>query len=215
MADLKEEYRKERFYWGKEHCRHLEGIIQRLKKGKVLDIGAGEGRNSIFLAQKGFDVLAIDCLSEATRKIERHANEKEVFIKAKTVDIMNFDFPREHYHLVLAANVFNFFTFTNFLQIAEKIENSLKVKGFLYLSVFSTDDPFYKKLKKRGLEKTEKNTFYLPKKESYMHFFTRREIKSTFSKLKIISLEKNWIEDRTHAKLHYHDVLTLIATREK
>ncbi|NQT82293.1 class I SAM-dependent methyltransferase, partial [bacterium] len=32
----------------------------RLARGKVLDIGCGAGRNSLYLQQKGLDVLGID-----------------------------------------------------------------------------------------------------------------------------------------------------------
>jgi len=47
-----------------------------VSEGKALDIGAGEGRNAIYLAQKGFEVYAIDPDKDALEKIdERRASE--------------------------------------------------------------------------------------------------------------------------------------------
>ena len=34
--------------------------MQTVKPGKALDLGCGQGRNSLFLAQNGFDVTAVD-----------------------------------------------------------------------------------------------------------------------------------------------------------
>jgi cyclopropane fatty-acyl-phospholipid synthase-like methyltransferase len=38
--------------------------------GRVLDLGAGEGKNAIFLAQLGFQVLAVECSSYALRNFK-------------------------------------------------------------------------------------------------------------------------------------------------
>ena len=34
--------------------------MQIVKPGKALDLGCGQGRNALFLAQQGFDVTAVD-----------------------------------------------------------------------------------------------------------------------------------------------------------
>ncbi len=34
--------------------------MQKVKPGKALDLGCGQGRNALFLAQQGFDVTAVD-----------------------------------------------------------------------------------------------------------------------------------------------------------
>ena len=41
------------------HSEVLEAM-QTVKPGKALDLGCGQGRNSLFLAQQGFDVTAVD-----------------------------------------------------------------------------------------------------------------------------------------------------------
>jgi 2-polyprenyl-3-methyl-5-hydroxy-6-metoxy-1,4-benzoquinol methylase len=38
----------------------LVEVVQELRPGRAIDVGMGEGRNSIFLAQRGWDVTGID-----------------------------------------------------------------------------------------------------------------------------------------------------------
>ena len=54
-------------------------ILERynIQPGRVLDLGCGTGTNSIYLAQKRFEVTAVDCSSEAI-DIAKAKAEKEV-----------------------------------------------------------------------------------------------------------------------------------------
>jgi len=38
----------------------VEKVLEYIKSGKVIEFGAGEGRNSLFLASRGFQVVAVD-----------------------------------------------------------------------------------------------------------------------------------------------------------
>jgi tellurite methyltransferase len=65
--------------------------------GKALDIAAGTGRNAMFLAEKGFQVDAMDISDEGLKRIpKRHPNLHPVCI-----DIDTFDIPRDRYSLML------------------------------------------------------------------------------------------------------------------
>lgn len=72
-----------------------------LQPGTALDVGAGQGRNSVWLAQQGWDVTAIDIsgvgLAAAT------ANAEKVGFKIKTVktSYQDFDFGKEKWDLIV------------------------------------------------------------------------------------------------------------------
>ncbi|MFC4768611.1 methyltransferase domain-containing protein [Effusibacillus consociatus] len=89
---LQEIYLNEEYYWGKEPNnlarRILELIPADQRKGKKLvDLGAGEGRDSVFLAQEGFDVLAVDIAPAGLEKVQRLAKEKNVSIETLESDL--------------------------------------------------------------------------------------------------------------------------------
>jgi SAM-dependent methyltransferase len=62
-------------------------------KGKVLCLAEGEGRNAVFLAGLGFEVLAVDGSSVGLSKLERLAAERGVKVRTLVSDLA--DFPIE------------------------------------------------------------------------------------------------------------------------
>ena len=54
-------YKADEYITGKEPSCWLQANVSLLtKKGKALDIAGGEGRNSVFVASKGYDVTCLD-----------------------------------------------------------------------------------------------------------------------------------------------------------
>ena len=209
----REEYKKSDFLWGKEPWEGLKGAVGYAPKGTALDIGAGEGRNSIFLAKNGFDVLAIDKIPEGLEKLNGIAQKSNLSITTKSTDVREFEFPREEYSLVLSIVALDFLKLAEFKELSEKIKSSLVSGGIICLSVFSLKDPFFKKLKQRKLEVPERNTFYLPSMKTYRHFFTKEEIKTIFGDLNIINLKERRFKDIGHGSPHFHETIEMIAKK--
>ena len=82
-------YQPKEFLYGREPMLALKNLLPELKVGKAIDIGMGEGRNAIYLAQKGFQVDGIDASSVAIERARKLAEEKGVKIEAK---VQNLDF---------------------------------------------------------------------------------------------------------------------------
>jgi tellurite methyltransferase len=53
--------------WGKEPAKFVQRIPHYITSGTVLDLGAGEGKNAIYLAKMGFKVTAVEISLYATR----------------------------------------------------------------------------------------------------------------------------------------------------
>ena len=70
-------YAAEGFFLGPNPSRYLVeriGLVEALVSGrKALDIACGEGRNSIFLARRGFSVTGVDISEEGLAKAARRA----------------------------------------------------------------------------------------------------------------------------------------------
>jgi tellurite methyltransferase len=100
--------------------------------GKALDIAAGKGRNAIFLAERGFEVVGIDVSSVALKEAQRCAEEKSLHIAWQQADLEQIELPPARYDLVL-----NF----NYLQrpLVQQIKKTLKPGGRVIFETYLTD----------------------------------------------------------------------------
>lgn len=58
-----------------------------LPRGRVLDVAAGPGRNSLWLAAQGFAVTAIDVSPVAMAQLARTASERGLTVETRTADL--------------------------------------------------------------------------------------------------------------------------------
>lgn len=65
----------------------IKDNITSLKKGTVLDLASGDGRNSIYLAKEGFKVTAVDFSEEALERLEKFSKEENVEVTTNTLDV--------------------------------------------------------------------------------------------------------------------------------
>ncbi|WP_426453116.1 SAM-dependent methyltransferase [Paenibacillus sp. S-38] len=89
---LQQIYTQEEYYWGREPNELAKRVSAFIPEGgrqgkKLLDLGAGEGRDSVFLAKLGFDVLAMDFSSAGLAKARRLAEEAKVSIRTLEGDL--------------------------------------------------------------------------------------------------------------------------------
>ncbi len=61
----------------------------------VLDVAAGEGRNALYLAQRGHPVTAVDFAEKGLRKLERQAEKQELDISCEPVDVLSWQPERQ------------------------------------------------------------------------------------------------------------------------
>lgn len=86
-------YSKNSYVYGKNPEKFLVENYQYIPQGaKVLDVGIGEGRHAVFLAQKGFKVTGIDISSVALRKSKKLAKEYGVRFTTVRGDITTHNF---------------------------------------------------------------------------------------------------------------------------
>lgn len=72
--------------------KEVEVLAENLKSGSVIELGAGQGRNSLYLAQKGFRVRAVELSWVGAAKIKQQAIEKQVDLDIVVADITTYQF---------------------------------------------------------------------------------------------------------------------------
>jgi len=82
----------DRNYFGKPYIGLIE-YFRKAKKGTLVDLGAGQGRDSISLVQMGYDVTAVDTSSVGLKQmIEIQPNIKAIFCDLYCFDVSSFDY---------------------------------------------------------------------------------------------------------------------------
>jgi SAM-dependent methyltransferase len=116
---------------------------------KILDLGAGHGRDSIFFALKGLiEVEAIDYSVVAVEILTKIANEKRLSIKSQVFDIKkkHLPFSDGYFDVVYSHMLLNMrFSLVELHFILSEIRRVLKPKGFNFFSVRNHNDKFYGK----------------------------------------------------------------------
>jgi SAM-dependent methyltransferase len=95
-----EKFMGKRYSLGTEANPFLRKHLRLLPRGKALDVAAGEGRNAVFLAQRGFDVEAVDISKEGLSKARNLARVKGVKIKTVLADLDHYPIEKEGYDLI-------------------------------------------------------------------------------------------------------------------
>ncbi len=104
----------------------------RIQPGKALDIAAGKGRNAIFLAQKGFDVEAVDISEVALEEGRTRAGKLGVSVNFRQADLERIELPESNYDIIVNIN---------YLQrsLVPQIKKSLKLGGHVVFDTYLID----------------------------------------------------------------------------
>ena len=97
-----ERHSADRFVWSDEPNRLLIHALDGLEAGaRVLDLACGQGQNAVWLAERGFQVTAIDFSGRAIRRALELATERNVGVEWICGDVTRFVPPREAFRLAL------------------------------------------------------------------------------------------------------------------
>jgi SAM-dependent methyltransferase len=87
-----ERYSSDEFAYGTAPNGFLVQMAARIRSGgRVLCLAEGEGRNSVWLAQRGMQVTAVDVSGRGLRKAQEFARQAQVTIETVLADVTRFD----------------------------------------------------------------------------------------------------------------------------
>ena len=132
----------------------LDKKAMELVKGRVLDIGCGAGRHSLYLQKKGFDVLGIDSSPLAIKICELRGLKR-----AKVIPIEGLDFKPNSFDtiIMLGSNFGLFGSFDRAKRLLKKMYKMTSGNGLIVASTrdtYKTDNPdhleYHKFNRRRG-----------------------------------------------------------------
>jgi SAM-dependent methyltransferase len=112
------------------------------KAGRALAIADGEGRNGVFLAECGLEVVSVDFSPAAQAKAQALAAARGVTIETVTADILAWDWPEAAFD-VIAAIFFQFAEPPERAEIFAHIRRALKPGGLLILEGYRPEQIAY------------------------------------------------------------------------
>lgn len=105
-----QKYGTEAFYWGKQPSSMAQLLFQRFPPGdghKLLEIGGGEGRDSVFFARNGYQVTAFDSSAESIRKSVEWAQQEGLSIRFFQADINTYRIG-ESYDVIFSSGALHY-----------------------------------------------------------------------------------------------------------
>lgn len=76
--------------WGTEPNRRLVAEVGALPPGRALDLGAGEGRNAVWLASIGWTVTAVDFSRAGLERASAMADDADVAVELVLADVAEY-----------------------------------------------------------------------------------------------------------------------------
>ncbi|NLI98899.1 methyltransferase domain-containing protein [bacterium] len=188
--------------------------ISIIPKGFALDLGAGKGRNTMFLAEHGFEVDAFDRDSESVAHLQNTASERGMPVRAIKNELTTLTILPKRYSLAIAAWVLMFLRRGEREGLVKMAIRGLVPEGYLYLGVFSSEDPGYE-MCKADFEEIEERTFFVPKRKMTIHYFVAEEVQAMVKGLEVIAFKKGYEMDIGHGNPHYHGKIEVLAKLPK
>ena len=175
--------------FGFEPSYSAKKALETFKKNNItniIELGAGLGRDTIFFAQNGIYVYAIDYSLSATNIIKKRSKENnlDALIKVENHDIRkklncdNENFQACYSHMLFCMALTN----QDLKDLNQEIFRVLKKDGFNIYTVRNHTDGDFKKGTHRGEDMYEMNGFIV-------HYFSENKIKNLLDGFTNVSIE--------------------------
>jgi tellurite methyltransferase len=122
-----QKYKSNRDVFGGTVLPVVKDAMKYVSSGEALDLGAGNGRNTLFLVSQSFKVTSVDTSEEGLNILKERVQERE---KLETVlsDVRKFETDKK-YDLVLAIGLLHFLSKREGSDLIKKIQKWTKKDG--------------------------------------------------------------------------------------
>ncbi|MFQ6088194.1 MAG: class I SAM-dependent methyltransferase [Candidatus Methanofastidiosia archaeon] len=153
---------------------------------KILDLGCGAGRHTIFLARKGYQVLATDISENGVRYTKKWLKREGLEAELGISDMEDLPFGNERFDAVICIFVVHHNTLYGIEKTLKEIHRVLKKNGLSLITLKSSRDARFG----QG-EKIDEDTFLFTSgdEKGIPHYFcSRKTLDKLFSNFEILEL---------------------------
>lgn len=98
-----ERYSEPGFVYGTDANEFLVSVVNQIPQGKILSLAEGEGRNAVYLASLGYQVVGVDGSEVGLGKAQALAVERGVAITTVHADLSQFEIDQEQWDGIIAC----------------------------------------------------------------------------------------------------------------
>lgn len=195
----------------------VKKFFNQAETGKALDIGCGKSDDALFLAEKGFNVTAIDINSNAIENLKTQAEKIGVRVNTANSDVRSFHLEDNRYSIIIAMNSLFFLSQNEFADIIEKIKKAVKRGGIIIIASFTIRDPMFDRMSKsQDFFKKNSKTFE-NKQGNKWYFLEPNELETYFeNNFEILFSHEEIVQDKGHngtPKPHQHAIARIVAKK--
>ena len=138
-------YQTQNHVWGTKPSEAIADNVDYLADGSVLDLGAGDGRNTLYLAERGFEVTAVDIAPTAIIKLNKFAKERDIAGKVEGIvaDVATYVSKRQ-YNNVISTFTLHFLDAAAFPAVFERTLAATLPGGINIIEDFTSNGPLYR-----------------------------------------------------------------------
>lgn len=133
-------------------AKSLVKLLEHLEPGKAIDLGPGSGTDTIYLLEKGWDVLCVDTDDKAEKdirdliKVADSLNSRNLYEKFTfcNQDFENLKLEKNAFDLVIGFNSLFFCRPEKFKVFFKQITDSIKSNGYLIVNLLGKNDDWNK-----------------------------------------------------------------------
>lgn len=179
------------YYYGLEANDFLKAASKYIPEGSsVISLGEGEGRNSVYLAEQGHHVTAVDIALSGLKKTSELAAKRGVAVQAEHADLGTYELAEGAWGA--AINIFCHMPKANRAHLHQQIIKGLQSGGVFICECYST----------------EQLAFGTGGPKDVNLLYTAEELQQDFADLEIVHLAK--IEREIHEGLGHSGMSSVI-----
>ena len=154
--------------------RVARGLQRRLRGGRVLDLGCGEGRHTLLFARRGFSTVGLDYTATPLRTVADRAHQAHLGERIRLVmgDALLPPLKPGSFDVLVDYGCFHHVKKADWSIYLSRVLGLLKPGGYFHLTVFST------KFKHYPGERRSRN--WNVHRNHYDHFFVKRDFAKIF-----------------------------------
>lgn len=203
-------YRTRPFLFGKDITPELKYVVQRFKMyGKALELGCGDGRDTMHMLQYGF---SIDAIEKSTSACQTLCERTDIDAKSrKRLEVINEDvsdikLTNAHYDFIYSVTLFDHLFPEKGIELIKLCIDALKDGGYFFIKVHTVDD----------VGNTHLGTHISEFSDKINHFYSRNELLEMLGKYGMIVYYLEAEEDDyDHGEPHKHAFATAMIRKEK